>query len=125
VPAKDYFTAVLPGLDRRTLSEVANLTLADWSTGRAFRITGTPKRQTENSAHFDDSGPRIRLGPPNGDAPDPRISLLRALCCELTGGEIPHQKKWLPNETLALTLARVLPVLPGLFKGNLGRRALK
>jgi transposase len=35
VPVKDYFTAVLPGLNRRTLSEVANLTPARWSTGRA------------------------------------------------------------------------------------------
>ena len=35
VPVKDYFTTVLPGLNRRTLSEVANLTPARWSTGRA------------------------------------------------------------------------------------------
>jgi hypothetical protein len=35
VPVKDYFNVVLPGLNRRTLSEVANLTPARWSTGRA------------------------------------------------------------------------------------------
>jgi len=35
VPVKDYFTAVLPGLNRRTLSEVANLTPARWSANRA------------------------------------------------------------------------------------------
>lgn len=34
VPLKDYFTAVLPGLNRRTLSELANLTPARWSTSR-------------------------------------------------------------------------------------------
>jgi len=31
VPVKDYLTAVLPGLNRRTLSEVANLTPVRWS----------------------------------------------------------------------------------------------
>ncbi len=35
VPVKDYFTAVLPGLNRRTLSDVAKLTPTRWSTGRA------------------------------------------------------------------------------------------
>ena len=35
VPRKSYFTAVLPGLNRRTLSEVANLTPARWSATRA------------------------------------------------------------------------------------------
>ena len=35
VPVKDYFTAVLPGLNRRTLSEVAHLTPARWSASRA------------------------------------------------------------------------------------------
>jgi transposase len=34
VPLKDYLAAVLPGLNRRTLSEVANLTPARWSTRR-------------------------------------------------------------------------------------------
>ena len=34
VPVKDYFTAVLPGLNRRTLSEVAHLTPARWSACR-------------------------------------------------------------------------------------------
>jgi transposase len=34
VPVKDYFYSVLPGLNRRTLSEVANLTPARWSAGR-------------------------------------------------------------------------------------------
>jgi transposase len=34
VPVKDYFTAVLPGLNRRTLSEVASLTPARWSVSR-------------------------------------------------------------------------------------------
>jgi transposase len=34
VPVKDYFYAVLPGLNGRTLSEVANLTPARWSAGR-------------------------------------------------------------------------------------------
>jgi len=34
VPVKDYFTAALPGLNRRTLSEVANLTPARWSAAR-------------------------------------------------------------------------------------------
>src|SRR5580698_1431696 len=33
VPLQDYFTAVLPGLNRRTLSEVAKLTPVRWSTG--------------------------------------------------------------------------------------------
>ncbi len=31
VPVRQYFAAVLPGLDRRTLSQVANLTPAHWS----------------------------------------------------------------------------------------------
>jgi transposase len=35
VPVKDYFTAVLPGLNRRTLSQVANLTPSRWSASRA------------------------------------------------------------------------------------------
>jgi transposase len=35
VPVKDYFSAVLPGLNRRTLSEAAHLTPARWSTRRA------------------------------------------------------------------------------------------
>ena len=35
VPVKDYLTAVLPGLSRRTLSEVAHLTPARWSATRA------------------------------------------------------------------------------------------
>jgi hypothetical protein len=34
VPVKDYFYSVLPGLNRRKLSEVANLTPARWSAGR-------------------------------------------------------------------------------------------
>jgi transposase len=34
VPVKDYFTAVLPGLNRRTLSQVANLTPSRWSASR-------------------------------------------------------------------------------------------
>jgi transposase len=34
-PVKDYFTAVLPGLNRRTLSEIANFTPARWSASRA------------------------------------------------------------------------------------------
>jgi transposase len=34
VPVKDYLAAVLPGLNRRTLSEVAKLTPVRWSTGR-------------------------------------------------------------------------------------------
>jgi transposase len=34
VPVKDYLTAVLPGLNRRTLSQVAHLTPARWSTDR-------------------------------------------------------------------------------------------
>jgi len=34
VPVKDYFETVLPGLNRRTLSEVANLTPARWSAAR-------------------------------------------------------------------------------------------
>lgn len=35
VPVKEYFTAVLPGLNRRTLPEVSNLTPARWSAARA------------------------------------------------------------------------------------------
>ena len=35
MPLKEYFNDVLPGLNRRTLSEVADLTPARWSTGRA------------------------------------------------------------------------------------------
>ena len=35
VSVKDYFTDVLPGLNRRTLTQVANLTPAHWSTSRA------------------------------------------------------------------------------------------
>ena len=35
VPVKDYFAAVLPGLNRRTLPEVAHLTPARWSAARA------------------------------------------------------------------------------------------
>jgi hypothetical protein len=35
VPVKDYLAAVLPGLNRRTLSEIANLTPARWSANRA------------------------------------------------------------------------------------------
>lgn len=35
VPVKDYLAAVLPGLNRRTLSEVANLTPARWSANHA------------------------------------------------------------------------------------------
>src|SRR5207248_1897189 len=35
VPVKEYLVAVLPGLNRRTLSTVANLTPARWSTLRA------------------------------------------------------------------------------------------
>jgi hypothetical protein len=34
VPVKDYLAAVLPGLNRRTLSEVANLTPGRWSARR-------------------------------------------------------------------------------------------
>ena len=34
VPVKDYFETALPGLNRRTLSEVANLTPARWSAAR-------------------------------------------------------------------------------------------
>ena len=34
VPVKNYLAAVLPGLNRRTLSEVANLTPARWSAAR-------------------------------------------------------------------------------------------
>lgn len=33
-PVKEYLAAVLPGLNRRTLSEVANLTPTRWSAGR-------------------------------------------------------------------------------------------
>ena len=32
---KDYLAAVLPGLNRRTLSEVASLTPARWSASRS------------------------------------------------------------------------------------------
>jgi transposase len=32
MPVKDYFAAILPGLNRRTLSEVANLTPTRWSS---------------------------------------------------------------------------------------------
>ena len=35
VPVKEYLAAVLPGLNRRTLSEVAHLTPARWSAARA------------------------------------------------------------------------------------------
>ncbi len=35
VPAKEYLAATLPGLNRRTLSQVSNLTPARWSAGRA------------------------------------------------------------------------------------------
>jgi transposase len=35
VPVKDYLAAVLPGLNRRTLSEIANFTPARWSASRA------------------------------------------------------------------------------------------
>src|SRR5438045_7542701 len=34
VPVKDYLAAVLPGLNRRTLSQVANLTPTRWSAAR-------------------------------------------------------------------------------------------
>lgn len=34
VPVKEYLAAVLPGLNRRTLSQVANLTPARWAAGR-------------------------------------------------------------------------------------------
>ncbi len=34
VPVRDYLAAVLPGLDHRTLSEVADLTPARWATAR-------------------------------------------------------------------------------------------
>jgi transposase len=34
MPVKEYLAAVLPGLNRRTLSEVANLTPARWSANR-------------------------------------------------------------------------------------------
>ncbi len=34
-PVKEYLAAVLPGLNQRTLSEVANLTPARWSASRA------------------------------------------------------------------------------------------
>jgi transposase len=34
VPVKEYFSAVLPGLDRRTLGQMANLTPASWSAAR-------------------------------------------------------------------------------------------
>ena len=35
VPVKDYLSAVLPGLNRRTLSQVSNLTPARWAASRA------------------------------------------------------------------------------------------
>jgi len=35
VPVKEYLAAVLPGLNRRTLSAVGHLTPAHWSPGRA------------------------------------------------------------------------------------------
>ena len=35
VPVKDYLLDVLPGLDGRKLSEIARLTPANWSAGRA------------------------------------------------------------------------------------------
>jgi len=38
VPVKDYLTAVLPGLSRRTLSQVAHLTPARWSASRGASI---------------------------------------------------------------------------------------
>jgi transposase len=34
VPVKDYLSAVLPGLNRRTLSQVSNLTPARWAASR-------------------------------------------------------------------------------------------
>jgi transposase len=34
IPVKDYLAEVLAGLNRRTLSEVANLTPARWSAAR-------------------------------------------------------------------------------------------
>jgi hypothetical protein len=34
VPVKEYLAAVLPGLDRRTLSQVAALTPARWAAAR-------------------------------------------------------------------------------------------
>jgi hypothetical protein len=34
VPVKEYFAGVLPGLNRRTLSEVPNLTPTRWSANR-------------------------------------------------------------------------------------------
>lgn len=34
VPVKEYLTAVLPGLDRRTLAQVAELTPARWIAAR-------------------------------------------------------------------------------------------
>jgi hypothetical protein len=34
VSAKDYLMAVLPGLDRRKMSEVAQITPAQWSAPR-------------------------------------------------------------------------------------------
>jgi hypothetical protein len=43
--------------------------------------TGTPKRQTENSAYFRDSGLETALLPAGGDAQDPRIWPLRTVCC--------------------------------------------
>ena len=35
VPVKEYLAAVMPGLNRRTLGQVATLTPAHWSAGRA------------------------------------------------------------------------------------------
>jgi hypothetical protein len=40
VPLKDYLAAVLPGLNRRTLSAVADLTPARWSAGAVIRSVG-------------------------------------------------------------------------------------
>ena len=34
IPVKEYLAAVLPGLNRRTLSQVANLTPARWAASR-------------------------------------------------------------------------------------------
>ena len=35
LPVKEYLAAVLPGLNRRTLSQVANLTPARWAAARS------------------------------------------------------------------------------------------
>jgi hypothetical protein len=35
VPAKDYLLAVLPGMERRKMPEVARLTPARWSSARS------------------------------------------------------------------------------------------